>query len=275
MRSILLALAAAALTAVASPVLAQDAAAPTAAPASDFTITGGATLTSDYRFRGISQSNKRFAIQGTIGVSHVSGFYVGTWGSSIDDYVANGGDAEVDLYGGYKKTFNGTTADVGVLYYYYPGSSNNAQAPGHYNSDFVEPYASLTHVFGPLTGKVGVAYAPKQHALSCAYDLRCGGRAREDNIYLYGEGSVAIPNTPITISAHVGHNDGRSYLTNGLKDYWDWNLGAAYVWRNLTFGVSYVDTDIKDSEFQSGGLLVANSRAVAKAGVVGSIAVAF
>ncbi len=271
MRSILLALAATALTAIAAPALAQDAAAAPAAPASDFTITGGATVTSDYRFRGISQTNKRFAVQGTIGVSHSSGFYVGTWGSSIDDYIAAGGDAEIDLYGGYKKTFNGTTADVGLLYYYYPGSSQSTPGGG-VNSDFFEPYASLSHVFGPVSTKVGVTYAPKQHALSCAYDLRCAGKGREDNLYLYGEGSIAIPNVPITLSAHVGHNNGRSYLTNGLKDYWDWNVGAAYVWKNLTFGVSYVDTDIKDGEFQSGG---AHSRAVAKAGVLGSVSVAF
>ena len=68
----------------AMPALADDPAAP-AAPPSNFTITGGATLTSDYRFRGISQTDKRFAIQGTLGVVHSSGFYIGTWGSSIDD----------------------------------------------------------------------------------------------------------------------------------------------------------------------------------------------
>ena len=263
MRTIILGLAATALTAIASPVLAQD------APASPFTITGGATLTSDYRFRGISQTNKRAALQGTLGVTHESGLYVGTWGSSIDDYVANGGDAEVDLYGGYKKTFDGTTVDVGLLYYYYPGSAQNALKPGGYNSDFFEPYASVTHTFGPVSAKAGVAYAYKQHAISF------GRHDREDNLYAYAEGSAAVPNTPFTVSAHVGHNSGRSLLTFGLKDYWDWNLGAAYVWRNLTFGVSYVDTDIKNGEFQSGGLLVANSRAVAKAGVVGSVAVAF
>ena len=258
MRTILLGLAATALTAMASPVLAQDA---TAAPASDFTITGGATITSDYRFRGISQTNKRFAVQGTLGVSHSSGFYVGTWGSSIDDYVAAGGDAEIDLYGGYKKTFDGTTVDVGVLYYYYPGSSEIISG---YDSDFFEPYASLSHTFGPVSAKVGAAYSPKQHAIAF------GRNNREDNLYLYGEGSIAIPNVPITVSAHVGHNNGRSLLTFGLKDYWDWNVGAAYVWKNLTFGVSYVDTDIKDSE--AVGL---NGRHVAKAGVLGSVSVAF
>lgn len=261
MRTIILGLAATALTAIASPVLAQDAA---PAAASPFTVTGGATITSDYRFRGISQSNKRFAVQGTLGVTHESGLYVGTWGSSIDDYVANGGDAEIDLYGGYKKTFDGTTVDVGLLYYYYPGSSQNSLIAGSYNSDFFEPYASLSHTFGPVSAKVGAAYAYKQHAIAF------GRNAREDNLYLYGEGSVAVPNTPFTVSAHVGHNSGRSLLTFGLKDYWDWNAGAAYVWKNLTFGVSYVDTD-----FKKGQAFGINGRQIAKAGVLGSVSVAF
>jgi len=76
MRTSLIALATVSLISIAAPAFADDAA---AAPASPFTVTGGATLTSDYRFRGISQTNKRFAIQGTLGVSHSSGFYVGTW----------------------------------------------------------------------------------------------------------------------------------------------------------------------------------------------------
>ena len=88
MRTTLVGLFILAATAVAAPALAEDA----PAPASPWTVTGGATLITDYRFRGISQTDRRFAIQGTIGISHSSGFYVGTWGSSIDDYVAAGGD---------------------------------------------------------------------------------------------------------------------------------------------------------------------------------------
>ena len=262
MRTSIIGLTAVVLAALAGPALAQEAPAPEA-PKSPFTVSGGATVTSDYRFRGISQSNKRFAVQGTINLTHESGFYVGTWGSSIDDYVATGSDAEIDLYGGYKYNFSGTTADVGILYYYYPGSGGGT-------SDFVEPYASLSHSFGPVGAKVGAAYAPKQHGLRCDYDLRCKGRVREDNLYLYGEGSFAVPNTGFSITGHVGHDNGRSYLTNGLKDYWDWNVGASYAWHGLTFGISYVDTDIKKSEFVTG-----TGRSPVKAGVVPTIGASF
>ena len=258
MRTTLVGLSILAATAVAAPALAEDA----PAPASPWTVTGGATLTSDYRFRGVSQTNRRFAVQGTIGISHSSGFYVGTWGSSVDDYVANGGDQEIDLYAGYKTTVSGTTIDGGLLYYYYPGSGGGT-------TDFFEPYLNASHTFGPVTGKIGLNYAWKQHGQSCSYDPRCGGKAREDNLYTYGELSGGIPGTGVTLTGHLGESWGRSYLTNGLKNYTDWSLTAAYSWKALTFSVAYVDTDFKKGEF------VAHGRNQAKAGVVGAIAVAF
>ena len=248
MRFNLLGMSALALATVSAPAFAQD-----AAPASDFTVTGGATLVTDYRFRGISQTDKRFAVQGTLTVSHSSGFYASVWGSSIDDYIANGGDQEIDLIAGYSKAFGSITVDGGVLYYYYPGS-------GGITTDFFEPYASVKTTYGPVTAKVGVAFAPKQHALAYVG----GANAREDNLYVYGELSGAVG--PIALTSHLGYSHGPSYLTIG-KNYWDWNVGASYTWNHLTFGVSYVDTN-KDALSPSG-------RNISKAGVVGSVGVAF
>lgn len=242
----------------AAPALAQD------APTSPFTISGGATLTSDYRFRGISQTNTHFAVQGTIGVSHESGFYVGTFGSSIDDYIAAGSDQEIDLYGGYKKTFDGTTIDGGLLYYFYSGNQKGT------NTDFFEPYVNASHTFGPVSAKVGLNWAWNQKGLSCAYDLRCRNKGKEDNLYTFAELSGAVPGTGVTLTAHVAETWGRSYLTNGLKDYTDWSLTAAYTWKAMTFSASYVDTDFKKGEIVS-----PNGRNVAKSGFVGAISVAF
>ena len=250
--------------AFASPAAAQDATAPAPAvapapaePSSAFTINGGATLVSDYRFRGISQTDKRFALQGTISLTHESGFYATIWGSSIDDYVAAGSDQELDFIAGYKKTINGTTIDGGVLYYYYPGAESFV--PG-YASDFFEPYISVSHTFGAVTAKATANYAPKQNALSI-------GSGKEDNLYLAGDLSGAIPGVPVALTAHLGHSFGPSYLTIG-KGYTDWSLGGSYTWKSLTFGLSYVDTN-KDlfSPF--------TGRNIAKAGVVASVGVAF
>lgn len=245
MRSTIFGLSALAIAAVSAPALAQEEA------ASDVTLTGSATVVSDYRFRGISQTYKQFAVQGGLTVSHASGFYASVWGSSIDDYIANGSDTELDLIAGYSTTVGGVTLDGGVLYYYYPGS-------GGVNSDFFEPYLSVKGTVGPATIKVGAAYAPKQAALTI-------GSGKEDNLYVYTDLSASIPETPLSLTAHLGHSFGPSYLTIG-DEYTDWSIGASYAWKNLTFGVSYVDTD--KSAF-------VGTRNISKAGVVGSIGVSF
>jgi uncharacterized protein (TIGR02001 family) len=248
----------------AHPAFAEDAPAAPTAPPSAFTVTGGATVITDYRFRGLSQTDKTGAIQGTLGVSHSSGLYVGTWGSSIHDYVSAGSNQEIDLYGGYKHSWGGWAFDMGLLYYYYPGHAKGA------TTDFFEPYLNASHSFGPLGVKVGMNYAWKQHALRCDYDARCGAHVREDNLYTYGELSAAIPKTGITLTGHVGETWGRSYLTNGLKDYTDWSVNASYTWKQLTFGVSYIGTDFKKGEIVS-----PTGRQLGKSGVVGSIGFAF
>ncbi|WCT73566.1 TorF family putative porin [Sphingomonas naphthae] len=236
---------------VAAPAFAED------APAAPFTISGSATVVTDYRFRGISQTSKHYAAQAGITFAHESGFYVSGWTSTIDDYVAAGSDAEVDLIAGYTKTIDALTVDGGVLYYFYPGAAKTA------NTDFFEPYASVKYAYGPVTVKGGVTYAPKQKAIGFPH-------TKDDNLYLYGEVSGSIPDTGISLTGHAGYNKGRSLLTAGLKSYFDWSLTANYTWNKLTFGVSYVDTDIKKGEFT-----LPNGKQAAKAGVVGSVGIAF
>ena len=221
-------------------------------------VNGSATVVSDYRFRGISQTGKDFAVQGGITVSHESGFYVGTWGSSIDDYVAGGSDQEIDLIAGFAtEVASGTKVDVGFIYYYYPGAEK--LVPG-YDSDFIEPYVAVSHTLGPVTGKVLAAYAPKQNALATP-------AGKQDNLYLAFDLSGGIPGTPLSAAAHIGHSFGPSYLTIG-DEYTDWSLGLSYAVGPLTFGVSYVDTDIRESEYLGGPDL-------SKATVVGSVGVSF
>lgn len=221
-------------------------------PVSALTVSGGVTLVSDYRFRGISQTDKRFAVQGTFTLAHESGLYATVWGSSIDDYVYNGADQEIDLSAGFRKTVNGTTFDAGVLYYYYPGS-------GGIDSDFFEPYASVSHTLGPVTGKLSAAYAPGQSALSI-------GNGREDNLYVAGDLSAGVPGTPVSLSAYLGHSFGPSYLTVG-DEYTDWGLAASYTVSSLTFALGYVDTDVH--------FITPRGRNASKAGVVASVGVAF
>lgn len=243
--------------AAATPALADETDPPPA-----ITINGTATVVTDYRFRGLSQTDKKFAVQGSLTVSHKSGLYASVWGSSIDDYVADGSDQEIDLIAGFKKTFGGTTVDVGALYYFYPGSQQIARIldAGKYNSDFIEPYIAVSHTFGPVTAKVTANYAPKQDALDIGF-------GKEDN--LYGALDLSGSFSGVGITGHLGHNFTRSFLSVGKK-YTDWGVGLSYTYKAITFGVNYVDTDLpKDYALSASG------KDIGKGGVVGSIGVSF
>ncbi len=100
-----------------------------AAPAPDFTLAYNIGGTTDYRFRGISQSSFKPAVQGGIDFSHKSGAYAGVWASNVNwikDYIgATDGSLEVDFFGGYKgELAKDLGFDLGVIAYVYP--SNNA-----------------------------------------------------------------------------------------------------------------------------------------------------
>ncbi|WP_312490104.1 TorF family putative porin [Sphingomonas sp.] len=226
------------------------------APPPPVTVSGSVAITSDYRFRGVSQSDEHMAIQGGLTVAHESGLYVGAWASNLAGWGTFGGaNMELDLIGGYKTKVGPTgTLDVGVTWYMYPGGANK--------TDFAEPYAKLSGTAGPATLTAGVAYAPKQQAIGKWYD---GGTsaaagvydrpgAKDDNLYLWGDGAFAIAGTPITAKAHIGHSWGQDGLgpnataVSPTGQYWDWSLGADTSWRNLTLGLAWVDTDISDRE---------------------------
>ena len=218
----------------ATPAFAQDAAAPAAKP--DFTVTGNVALVTDYRFRGVSLSGGDPAIQGGITLSHSSGFYVGTWSSSL---VASPvyGTQELDLFAGWTgEVASGLTLDAGLLYYVYPS--------GHVgDANYWEPYASLSGTIGPAKLKVGIAYDWSQKGLLD----NAGNHA--DNFYIYSNLDVGIPHTPLTISGHLGYTDGvlaPCYYCGGTATFndqtgWDWSLGASgTVFGPISLGVSYI-----------------------------------
>lgn len=233
-----------------SPAFAQE-----EAP-SDFTISGSVAGLSDYRFRGVSQSDKDPAIQGTIQVTHKSGLYIGVFGSNLAGWGTFGGpNLESDIFGGFKFPIGeSASVDVGLTWYMYAGGANN--------TDFAEPYVKVNGTLGPVGLTAGVAYAPKQEALGRVY--RTGAEYvagtpfapgdKEDNLYVWGDAVAAIPSTPFTVKGHLGYSDGNPGLgPNGTSiaptgKYLDWMLGVDTTWKNLTFGVAYIDTDISKSE---------------------------
>jgi uncharacterized protein (TIGR02001 family) len=226
---------------ISAPALAQEEMKP-------ITVTGSLALVTDYRFRGVSQTDENAAIQGGFSVAHESGFYVGTWASNLAGWGTFGGsNMELDLYGGYRLPVDGATVDVGLTWYMYPGGASK--------TDFAEPYVKVSGTVGPVSLTGGVAYAPKQEALgnfSSTPSSRFGDK--EDNLYLWGDVAGGIPGTAATVKAHLGYSDGNPGLgPNGTSvaptgNYWDWMLGADYVLGPLTFGVAYVDTSISASD---------------------------
>jgi uncharacterized protein (TIGR02001 family) len=220
------------------------------------TVSGSATLTSDYRFRGVSQTDEGMAVQGGVTISHESGFYVGAWGSNLAGWGTFGGaNMELDLIAGYAFGVGEGTLDTGLVWYMYPSGADT--------TDFAELYAKLSGDVGPVSLTAGVAYAPKQEALGKVFLTGAAAAAgipdnpgdKEDNLYLWGDAAYAVGDSPVTLKAHLGYSDGNAGLgPNGTSiaptgTYFDWSLGADVApIEGLTFSIAYVDTDISTAE---------------------------
>ena len=202
---------------------------------SGLSFSANIAFTTEYRFRGVDLSGGDFAVQGGFDVGHSSGFYVGTWASNLDEQTVGYGSTELDIYGGWSGDLtDGLSADIGVIGYLYPDAG-----PGDF--DYVEFYGSLSVAIGPagLTG--GIAYAPDQSSLGST-----------DNLYLYTDLSVGIPNTPITLNGHLGYTDGFLTFTTDSEAV-DWSIGADFAAGPVTLSAAYVGVE-GDALIDPGGV---------------------
>ena len=181
-----------------------------------FSLSANAALVTDYRFRGLSLSDKDTAFQGGFDVSHESGFYVGTWGSSIDNF--NGSELELDIYGGYAGQIGEVSTDIGFLAYTYPGATAN--------TDYYEVYGSVGGSIDVIDWSLGANYAFDQD-----------GTGSQDNIYVYLNTSAPIADTPFSVAGNIAYEDG-AFGTNK----WDWLLGLSYGFEQFSLSVNYIDT---------------------------------
>jgi len=175
-----------------------------------------ASVVSDYRYRGISQSASKPALQAGVDFLTESGVYVGAWASSINwikDTAPSAaynvkGPVEVDLYGGFKKTLpNGITLDVGVLQYWYP-SNNLTNVPLNQNPNTTEVYVaassgpfsvklsdSVTTLFGQMNSK-GSRYLDLNYALELGNDLtltpHLGNQYVANNPFSYSDYAITL-----------------------------------------------------------------------------------
>jgi uncharacterized protein (TIGR02001 family) len=216
---------AATLTFVSASTFAQAATSP-------WTFSGNAGLFSDYRFRGISQTNKKPAFQGGFDVAHSSGFYLGNWNSNVDSAFYNGSNLEMDFYGGYKMPLGALNLDFGALYYYYPGSG----AGGTFKIDNTELY-------------VGAGYGPFSLKYSHAVSDFFGFPDSKNSYYLDGTVSYEFMKG-LSLVGHVGYQKlkgnarvaeiGSTDLRDSIVDY---KLGVTYDLSGFLLGAAYVSTN--------------------------------
>ncbi len=206
--------------AIAAAMQASAAFASDESPAS-FDLSATVTAVSDYRYRGVSLSDRDPALQASVDLEHQSGVYASLWASSIAE--TGGAHVEVDATLGYQREFGLIDVDVGAVAYLYPDGENLSS---------YELFSKVGASFGPARIGVGAAYAPQQPHL--------GG---DDNLYLSGEIRSALPGTPFSIGASIGHEGGAFAGATGKK--WDWGLSADWSKGPYTIGIAYADTDVR------------------------------
>ena len=202
--------------------------------------SGNVSLTSDYVFRGVSQTNQQPALQGGVEYAADNGFYIGSWGSSISwlsDLSSSAApissNVELDLYGGYRGTFGEAVSyDVGALYYWYPGDF-----PSGFNSaDTLEVYAGVT-VAASEKVSLGAKYSVSTTDLF--------GYADSD-----GSGYLDLSaNFAIAEGWSIGAHAGKQWIEgNAAFEYSDWKLGVTRAFDNgVSVGLAYSGTDADDA----------------------------
>ena len=221
MKKTILALSLAAMT---LPAMAQKAAEPAV------TIEGNLGLYSDYKFRGISQTQRNIALQGGFDLTHKSGLYVGTWASNVSDWAnfvdgdKAGNGLEIDVYGGYSTELPmGVGIDIGLLRYQYPGSADGASGKKPHTTEWYLgfSYSFLSYKFSKTTGEwfsLENSKGSTYHSLDAEYPI----------------------NDSISLTAHYGKQKVKGA---GNPSYSDYSVGVSYALpSDFSLGLSYVGT---------------------------------
>ena len=204
-----------------------EAAAQEAAPAaeaaaeeeSSSNLSWNLSATSDYVFRGITQSNFKPAVQGGLDYAFGdTGWYVGAWASNIDFNDSDGPDIELDTYVGYGTSLSDEWAvDVHAVQYTYIGEQNS-----YGNIDYSEFFVGTT--FNDML-TLTLAYAPDY------------ANADISSTYLGVAGSWEV-GSGVSLNAGVGH----SKFSDDAGSYSDWNLGVSRSFGPVEAALTYYDT---------------------------------
>lgn len=180
--------------------------------------------TTDYRFRGISQSAGDPAIQGSFDLAFDNGFYAGTWASNVE--FGDDASVEVDWYGGYFHEFSETVGlDVMLSYYTYPGYD--------YNADYLE-----------LVSKLYVSDFTFQYAYANDF-FNTGESAQYAAIdYSYPVSESAGIFSDISIDAHYGYSYGNYWKHLDIGDYSDYSIGVSAGVKSVNLSLAYLNNNV-------------------------------
>lgn len=208
-----------------------------AAPKPENEVTFNAAAVSDYRYRGISQTRLKPALQGGLDyVNNPTGLYAGTWLSTIKWTRDAGGDGavEVDVYVGKRgQVGEAVSYDVGVLTYVYP-SNDLKNVRGFANADTTEVYGQLG--FGP-------AYIKYSHAVTNLF-----GFVDSKNSGYVDVGANIDAGDGLTVNLHAGH---QKVKNNGASSYTDWKVGATRDFGVLTGALAVIGTNAGKTAYAS------------------------
>lgn len=266
-----LAVAAAASMMLAGAASAADMAVPVKAvvappPPPAFDIAFGVTGTSDYLFRGISQTNNNPAIQGFVELQLLDWVYFNVWASNqnwVENFLWDGNSSlEVDFAGGLRHTWGAFTLDVGGVYYTYPGSSDSLDpatmtmiGPGSTNYNYWEIYAKPSYVVAPwLTVGVNVFWTSDMYATgtdgtalsaTAKVPLPAFGPAGDFGWYLSGEYGYQWLSSS-AFNYDVDYVIGSSVVTvnESISGYSWWNVGVGFTYKAATLDLRYSGTDL-------------------------------
>jgi len=216
-----------------------------------------AALTSDYRYRGISQTRLEPALQGGADVVHnASGLYAGVWASTIKwtRDAGGDGDVEIDLYTGMRgEVASGIGYDVGVLTYVYP-SNGLAHVPGFASANTTEVYGQLSY---------GPALVKYSHAVTNLF----GFVDSKNSGYLDLAANLDAGNG-MTVNLHAGR---QRVAHNAAASYTDWKIGVTRDFGIVTGALAYVGTNAGKTAYAS----PANGKFLGKSALVATVSKTF
>ncbi|UFN47170.1 TorF family putative porin [Roseomonas sp. OT10] len=203
-------------------------------------------VSSDYLFRGVSQTRNRPAVQGTVELSHESGFYIGAFASNIS-FLGTKARQELDIAGGYRMQLGAASLDFGGVWYTYPGYD---KPPGGYDLNYFEFVAKGSYQIEPVK-LLGAFYYSPQFQLES-----------RNAFYLEGGADVTLP-YDFTLSGRLGYQWIDRNDRYGLPNFANWSVAVSReLFWGVTLSVGYYDTNISKSDC-AGGQKICDARAMA------------